>query len=764
MFESLYKILIQPKSAKIICAFYLLAGILGAIYIREPQFDYEFERFFPNENSELNRYNSFRKLFENDNDFLLIAIEDSNGIFNLKYLQTIKNITDSLKIHPYITSVYSISNIKYTSINDGGTMQFPVFHINEPEKWEEDKQKIKERPWITENFVAKDFKSSVVLIKHIDNPSKIKSDKIKSYIDLVLKDIPENQYHIGGKVYAQKVYLDKMEGELKVFMTLGMLLLMLFLWFSFRSIWNVILPLFIILLSMIFTFAFIKLTGKKIDILMTLMPTILYVVGISDIIHLLSRYIEELRKGLSKNKALMVTLKEVSLATFLTSFTTSVGFASLITITIVPVKEFGIYIAASVMITFVTSYTLYPAVMSLMSVPRMIENEENKWKWRQFLFKILKYIFRNPIKIQLGIFLIALLAIFGIKQLKINNYLLDELSKDEKHRIDFVFFEEKYSGVRPFEMLIELKQTDKSFTHTDVLKELESLHQIVEKLFEAGSLISPLEIHKQINTAIHQTDIQYYGISTDSVDIQKINHLIEEAKRRKQVRIFNHDNTVARLSGRMKDIGSYELSQKIDKFNGEIVPNFIYIQPQITGSAFLVDKNNQQLANDITKGLLLAFVIIAITFALLYRSLKMVIIALLPNIFPVMAIAGLMGWLGIDLKMTSAIIFTISFGIAVDDTIHFLSKLKLELLKGRTLMFAIYRTYLSTGKALVLTSVILFSGFSGLFFSDFQSTYNIGLLTSFTLLIALLFDLTLLPLLVYFFYGNKKNTLQKIKK
>jgi uncharacterized protein len=218
----------------------------------------------------------------------------------------------------------------------------------------------------------------------------------------------------------------------------------------------------------------------------------------------------------------------------------------------------------------------------------------------------------------------------------------------------------------------------------------------------------------------------------------------------------NEEMHMARVQGKVGDLGAREFEQRNEKLMsvyGELEnPKF---DIRVTGTATLIDLNNAYLATDMTIGLIIAFLVVAIIMGLMFKSVKMVLICLIPNILPLLMIAGIMGAMGIDLKVSTSIIFTIAFGIAVDDTIHFMSKLRLELGKGKSLLYALKRTYISTGKAIIITSIILSGGFFTLVFSSFLGTFYVGLLISLTLLFAVLADLTLLPVLILLFFRKK---------
>lgn len=225
-------------------------------------------------------------------------------------------------------------------------------------------------------------------------------------------------------------------------------------------------------------------------------------------------------------------------------------------------------------------------------------------------------------------------------------------------------------------------------------------------------------------------------------------------KKGKFKNIITSDGLRARITGRMKDVGSLKTEILNQKFNATIQSDLI--DYRLTGSPGLIDKNNSLLSVNMLEGLLIAFVAIALLMGLLYKSFRMVLVAIIPNILPLLIIGACIGFSGIGLKISTSIVFTIAFGIAVDDTIHFMSKLKIELGKGKSLLYAMKRTFISTGKAIIITSFILVAGFGVLMISMFNGTFYIGILISITLFIAVLSDLLLIPVLLIYLSSKKK--------
>jgi predicted RND superfamily exporter protein len=181
------------------------------------------------------------------------------------------------------------------------------------------------------------------------------------------------------------------------------------------------------------------------------------------------------------------------------------------------------------------------------------------------------------------------------------------------------------------------------------------------------------------------------------------------------------------------------------------------LQFQITGAAHLIDRNNEYMVDNMTQGFLFSIIIIGILTFFLHRSWRMVVVFIIPNLIPLIIIGGVMGFAGIELKAATSLVFSIAFGIATDDTIHFISRLKIELAYGKSLMYAFKRTYFETGKPIILTTFILLGGFMSLMMSNFQSTFYFGFLICITIVVAVVADIFLLPVLLFLIYGKKRN-------
>ena len=730
-------------------------SLAGSFFITKLSFDYDFEKFFPLGDEDLDFYLQYRQQFENDNDYLLIALGNSSGVFQTDFLQKVDTFTRKLEALPQIDQVRSPTNAKAPLLTPMGWVPLPYLHLDEPERLKDDSARIYRHGDLVGQLFSADGGSVAILIKHRQNIKKAAADSLMAGVQQALQPLNFDEVHLAGKTRAQPVYLDKIKNEMTVFLSASLVLIILFLSITYRALWAVIVPLLVVALAGVWVLGFMGLVGKPLDVMMVLLPTIIFVVGMSDVVHILTRYIEELRLGRNKIKALKTTFREVGIATFLTSLTTGVGFLTLMTSAIRPIRDFGIYTALGVLVAYVLAFSLLPAVLLYIPKPRIVMDDSRRRRWRNLMGACFSWSLRHQKLIITGSLLLVLLSYLGIQQLRINTYLIDDIPTSDPMRADFIYFDQVFGGSRPFEMAITVKHPDSTVLSYAVLKEMQKVEQYLKAEYGASQLVSPLNLVRTTYSAVNGAINGYQDFPENGTEFNRLSRYFRNVSRLPQMnRIISPDKTHARFSGRMGDIGSYLTIQKNQQLKEYLAANVDQdlLEFRVTGTSLLIDKNTEYLVENMVLGLSIAFGVVAIIAGLMFRSLRMILITLIPNVIPLLMVAGIMGFLGITLKLTTSVVFTVAFGIAVDDTIHFISKFKLEMDKGHSKMYAIKRTYFSTGKAIVITTLILISGFLTLLLSSFGGTFYIGMFVGLTLLFALIIDLTLLPVLILLFY------------
>lgn len=729
-------------------------------FISKLKFNYDFEAFFPNEDKELIVYENFRKTFEHDNEFVLLGIENKKGIFQKDFLTKIDSLTNNLKKIKHVERVISPTNLKQVNFAGLTPIEVNLLHINDTSLYKTDSVNVYSSPQLIGSFFPTDAKSVCIFVKNSDNLSKVKSDTLANRIERAFKKYAFDDVHYVGRIVAQDVYLQKLQKEFLIFLILSFVVIVLFLYFTFKSAYGIIVPVIIVLTSIVWTLGVMGALGKSIDIMTVMLPTMIFIAGMSDVVHFFTKYFDELHKGTPKDEIFKLILKEVGFPTFLTLVTTIVGFLSLLFSSIKPIQDFGIYTSIGITIAFILSYTLLPSIMYLYTPKKLVIQQTENNKTTNRMRTLFFWIFRNQRGILIATAIVLVASFWGITKIKVNNILLEDLSDKVRIKQDFNYFDEHYSGVRPFEILIELKNTDKKIWDYEVIKEIDKLDVFLADNYKMGFMLTPSGIAKNINKSLNSNDPAFYKLPDNKEDYEEVEKYIRQNKKNKDLkRIVAADGKSCRITGKIQDMGSLKinvLNEKLKNFTDKNIDSQL-ISYTITGAATLMDRNNEYMVENMVQGFAWSILIIGILTFFLHRSWRMVLVFILPNFIPMIIIAGFMGFAGIELKAATSLVFSIAFGIATDDTIHFISRLKIELGYGKSLMYAFKRTYFETGKPIILTTFILIGGFMSLMTSDFQSTFYFGFLICITIIVALVAELFLLPILLMMILGTKKS-------
>jgi predicted RND superfamily exporter protein len=739
----------------------LLIALVTAYFtysLKDVRLDHEFERFFPTDDPELDRYAAFRKKFGNDNDLLLIGAENQPSIFDPGFIQKVDSLAAALQRLEDVKDVRVPTRLEEMRVTPFGVFGVPWLRYDDRETVIADSARIWRDGQLLGSFIARSGDAIMILLQTKPNLSKKRSDALLEQVDALVENSGLDKVRLAGRIHGQYWYIEKMKRELVIFMSISILLLALFLAVANRTIWGVLVPIAVVGLTVLWQVAFITLAGKPLTILTMLLPTILFVVGMSDVVHITERFMEALRNGHPKQRALAIAYHEVGLATFLTSLTTAIGFATLMTSSIIPIREFGLFTALGVFLAFVLAFTLLPAVLLLVPTPVRAADLQRLGRWQKGLGSLYLFVLRNRRWIPIAFLLLTIGGAAGISRLKVDNTLLEDWSDDDPQKQAYFWFEEHFGGARPFEMQVDVIHENSDIWDLDVLKDIEKVQDRLIKENGIAAIVSPVTIVKGANKAMNGGDVSFLRLPEDQRDLDQLMARVRSAGAADLSALVTDDGRSARISGRMKDEGGYIHRQRDKALQEFIAANTdtSLVNFKQTGMAYLIDRNNERLSSQMIGGLSIAFLLIAFIMAWVFKNWRMTLIALVPNVIPLVIVGGVMALTGIDIKVSTAIIFTIAFGIAVDDTIHLLGKLRIELMKGKSLPYAMKRSFISAGKAVIITSIMLFSGFMALVFSSFASVFYMGALVSLTLLIALLADLFLLPILVQWWLPDRK--------
>jgi predicted RND superfamily exporter protein len=739
------------KKNKIIAAIFAVWLLASLFYIPKLQLVYDFESFFPKNNPDLDFYLDFREKFEPDDNFLFVAVVNSPTVFEKTFLEKTDKLVASLAQLNHVEEVYAITNFKFPLKTPFGWNNIKALHIQDPSRYATDSARIMNDTRTAGKFIDADARSLNIVVKTAPLLTQQEGAILNDAIFEQLQQSGIAAYHVAGRANVQTVFVRKNLEEMIFYTLLSGLLVLVVLWLIYRRIVPVLIAFGSVVLSLILFIGTLAIIGVKLNFMAQLFPILMLIVGMSDVIHLLERYQEELHLGKDAPTAMKIALKEIGMALFLTSFTTAVGFLALLSSDIVPIQQFGYKAALGVLVAWLVAILFTPIILLLFHPKHIAQGKFHL----PFLDVVTENIYHITKFQQAKVFVVLLMVLafsfFGISKISTDAKLKTDIPQDEKIMDDYLFFETTYGGFRSFEAAL-LPQGDYKITHTNIISAIDKLQQYLATQKQVSFVASPADIYYNINCGMNGNKVAYYRLP-DAENFEIVSKEMKNIPERYTATLINEEQNIGRITGKLNDIGSvssYNMYSEIDNWiAANIDSNMLNIK--FTGTGLLIDNNNGYLIRSLFNGLALAFAVISFVMMLLYRNLKMVVISLVPNIIPLIIAGGIIGYTGMVLDAATSIIFTIAFGIAVDDTLHFLSRFKIEKAKGLTTDEALHRTLTITGKALILTTVVLFSGFMLLTFSDFSGTFRVGFLVSITLIVALLLDLFLLPVLIRFF-------------
>ena len=743
------------KNSRLIIFLFILGLALSIIPICGLKIIPGLSNFVPQNNPEVQFYNNHSNIFGSTSNVLLIAVESNKSIYNREFLDTIKTFTKKCKSLSDINQAESIATTKELQLTAFGLQPSYVIPWNK-EVWSEvDSISIVNDPRIYQWLVSKDFKSINVVLNAKQNLSNKEKNELIFQIDSLIETFKFYKSHVIGEVNTEVIYTRLLKKATFMGTTLTSIVIILLLSFIYRSRMGVFLPLLSVLMGMTYLYAFLGLTSRSINVLSSLFPSIVMIVGISDIIHFYSRYNDNLIKQNDNKSALILTIKELTFVLFLTSFTTMIGFGLISTSAIEPFKAFGLDTVIAVINGFAIAIIFIPPFLHLVKPRR--DSLKIKIKIGLLLSSLNNQIQIHYKSIIIVAGIVLFLSFYGISKISSNSLLFSNISSKTKLRKDYSFFENELSGIRTLEFSI-LPQNRHRIDEWLVLNQIEKFHVYLESFEHVGSVFSPVILVKSIHKAKMGGEWNYYKLPEPKDFIFYKTDFNKLLNNRNFENILSIDENRGRILIRMKDQGRTNVKEFNESLllwvNENLDINIVHFQ--ITGSDYVSDIGASQMISNMFYGLLVAIAVIAIIMSFLFKNFNMILISLIPNLFPLVVVGAILGFFHIKLDGAIAIIFTIGFVIAVDDTIHFLSKFKLVRKNQIDLKSAIHITLQETGNPIIITSLILFFGYGILMFSPFREIYYMGLLLSTTVIIALISDLVILPALMYLLLDKNK--------
>ncbi|HRY33260.1 MAG TPA: MMPL family transporter [Bacteroidales bacterium] len=734
-----------------------LVTIFMAFMAARVELSYEMARVLPQKDPTYILYEQFKKQYGEDGSVMFLGIRDPR-LFELKFFNSWFDLGADLKKMEGIEEVVSVARI-YELLRNDQTRKFdfkPLLSSKPGSQQELDsiRERIYRLPFYEGLLLNKATHATLMAIT-LDK-TKLNS---KSRVALIgkIREITEHfsseqnvEVHYSGLPYIRTKISEKVQHELKIFVVLALVVASLVLFFFFRSFKAVLFPMFIVLIALTWVLGTMAIFGYKITLLTGIIPPLIIIIVVENCIFLLNKFHYEYRSHGNKVKSLARIVQRVGYATLMTNLATAAGFASFIETRNKLLVEFGVVSSINIMVVFILTLFLIPIFFSYLSPPktRHIKHLENKYTLG-ILEKIVYLVQYKRKVIYVVSILVTVLGIVGVTKLKTSGNVVDDVPRRDPLSMDLKFFEKEFKGILPFEIAINTGKK-KGVLQLATLKRIDALQDTLAKYPEFSKALSVAEVAKFAKQAYYYGNDSMYSMP-NSQERNFIFSYIPDIKTSKRTIINSFvDSSMqhTRISVQMANIGTNDIQRIRDDLRPKIDSIFppAKYKVEMTGTSVVFLKGTRYLVNNLMTSLLLAVLTIALLLALLLSSAKMVVISLIPNLLPQLLTAALMGYLSIYIKPSTILIFSIALGISVDNSIQYLSRYRLQLhLNNWNIKESVVAALRETGYSMIYSSTVLFLGFAMFTLSSFGGTQAMGFLISFTLLIAVLANLFLLP-------------------
>ena len=725
------------------------------------RFTYTEANLLPDDHFVNLEYNNFLKVFGEEGNLIVIGVKDS-CFFSIDNLNAWNRLSKSFEDNSSVETVITLQDLKKLVKNISEKKFDFIPFIND--SLETDQELIALKSSLQTDFPFYDnilfnknseaIRSAIFLKKSIVNTSKRKSfimDELIPKVKIFEKNSGLN-VRISGMPYVRTLNSQNIIDEIEVFIMAAILITSLIFFFFFRSYRATFISMCVVIIGVMWTFGILGFLEYEITVLTALIPPLIIVIGVPNCIFLINKYQHEFNKHGNKVKALQRVITKVGNATLMTNTTTAAGFATFIITQSKLLIEFGTVASLSIMAIFIICLLVIPIIYSYMPMPNDKHLEHLNKRWINKLGDWIEVTVKQK-KIAIYIISIILLAvsIIGIYQIKTSGSLLEDMPKKAEFFKDIQFFETEFNGVMPLEILINTKQR-KGVLKSITLKKINALEKIINEIPELSNPISIVSLVKYSKQAFYNGNPKYYQLPTTQENGFILSYVKNTSNDVSLLKNYvDSTGQYARITTFIKNTGIDKMDEIEDLLNKEIDKLFIKdrYEVSITGKAYLFQKGTSFLIKNLILSLSLAILLISLFMAYMFRSFRMIIISLIPNLLPLLITAGLMGYLGVSIKPSTILVFSIAFGISVDDTIHFLAKYRQELIASRwSIKKSVFNALRETGVSMFYTSIVLFFGFSVFITSNFGGTVALGALISGTLLLAMMANLLLLPVLL----------------
>lgn len=748
----------------------LMLSIIAAITVflalqwKNIHFTFTEANMLPDDNIANVEYNAFLDKFGEEGNLIIIGVKDST-FFTPKAYAAWSKLMNTIKQNQEIDLVVSLNDLKKLQKNEAlETFELVPFvdeskALNPKYLQTIKKELFNDLPFyegLLFNKRSGSVRSAIYMDKKIVNTKARKTFVLEKLIPAITTFEKETKIdlRVSGMPYIRTLNAKTITDEISIFIGASLLITSLLFFFFFRSFKATLISIVIVVIGVMWSFGFLGLFNYEITILTALVPSLIIVIGIPNCIFLTNKYHQEYKVHRNKAKALQRVTTKIGMATLMTNLTTAIGFATFVASNNNLLLEFGVVTSINIMALFFLSLVLIPIFHSYLNPPKERHLKHlDRGSVKKFMDWILKTIKTNRFSIYAASVALLVFSIIGIYEMRISGSLIEDMPKKEAFFQDIVFFEKEFDGVMPLEIMIDTKRK-KGVMKLSTLKRMEELETAIEEIPELSKPISIVNLVKYSKQAYYNGNPDYYELPTSQEQAFILSYAKNATANSKENLMKSYvDSTgqYARITTFMRD----ESGDQIAKIEEEIRKKADKLFPKerynviITGKALVFQKGTGYLLDNLLSSLIFAFFLTALLIGFMFRSFKMILVSIIPNLLPLFLTAGLMGFLDIPLKPSTILVFGIAFGLSVDDTLRFLSQYREELKKNNwKIKKSVYATFNESGLSMFYTSIVLFFGFSVFMLSSFGGTIALGGLISLTLLFGMLSNLMLLPALV----------------
>ena len=736
------------------------------------QMSYEFSKAIPTDNPKYQAYQAFRKKFGEDGSMLVVGIQ-TDKLFRENFFNDYRALIASLQQVNGVEDILSIPGAVNLVKNDSSErlMAVKVFREGALDQAAIDSCAAVFLQLPFYRGLLYNAESNAWMMALRINKEILSSPKRTAVVNDILAlteafgEKHQVDMHHSGLPLIRTQMADRIAKEMRWLLLGSLMLSAVILLVFFRSISAMLISLAVVIMGVVWSVGTIQLMDYKITLLTALIPPLIVVIGIPNCIYFLNKYHVSWNETGVKYEAIRTMVAKMGIVTLFCNIAAAIGFAVFALTKSAILQEFGVVAGINIMVIFFISFLFIPVVLSFLPTPKNRHTRYLENKWLQAVLDRLEIWSLNHRRFIYGItVLVTLLAIVGMFRLRSEGFIVDDLPKTDKIYTDLKFFEQNFQGVMPLEIVVDTKQKNGIRKNTlKTLENIDSLSTYIAAQEEMGRPLSIVEGMKFARQAYYDGDSSNYALP-NSFDIAFLSPYLnmkggnESNQLGKLVNSFMDEaKQETRISVNMKDVGSKRLPEILSEIENQTKKYFDTADYKVTltGSSITFLEGSTFIINGLKESIFWAFLLIALCMLYLFRSLRILLCSLIPNVIPLLITAGVMGWAGIALKPSTVLIFSVALGIAIDITIRFLVNFKQEQGGSSDQKALVIETIHSTGISIIYTSLVLIAGFVIFCFSGFGGTQSLGWLTSLTLVVATVTNLVLLPALLIDL--NKKN-------